>query len=61
MPDKRLQKRKLIVPPGPGLPSGSKRRGSQGSITDAPSDHTRGERKKAALRESPAPIEVGGE
>lgn len=53
MPDTRQNKAV------PAQPSGSGRKGSQGSIKNAPADHSRGERKKGALEESPALPEAG--
>lgn len=61
VPDTRAKKRReKQTEEGQG--SGSGRRGSRGSaINDAPSAHTRGERKKIALNETPTPIEQGGD
>lgn len=60
MPDKSGKKRKEKQTEL-GKASGSGRRGSRGSIEDSPSNHTRGERKKISLVETPVPIEQGGD
>ncbi len=60
MPDSREKKRRdkqTIERRG----SGSGRRGSRSSHEESPSGHTRGERKKISLNESPTPIEQGGD
>lgn len=60
MPDTKGKKRReRLRELGKG--SGSGRRGSRGSLEDPPSNHTRGERKKISLNESPTPIEQGGD
>ncbi len=60
MPDTREKKRKEKQE-NLGKGSGSGRRGSRGSLSEFPSNHTRGERKKISLNESPTPIEQGGD